>query len=288
MIPKQAIRNIAPNDYDQFRLYLESQSGIVLGDNKQYLVKSRLGGIFKQYDIANLKALTVELESNPRSGLKPAVIDAMTTHETSWFRDDYPYDILKRLVFSERAEKSRQLNIWCSACSTGQEPYSVSMAFDEWRNALRSQGGSKNSALADTAALSILATDLSAGTLSAAESGCFDEIAMKRGLSQERRRSFFEPIANDAWKVKNSVQNRVEFKLLNLLNSFDAHGPFDVVFCRNVLIYFSPDCKQDILRRIHQVLKPGGYLFLGGSESCTTNDLFDLTHCSPGIIYQAK
>lgn len=264
-------------DYDRFRHYLEAHSGILLGDNKQYLVKSRIGRILQTHNIGCLRSLVDELERNNRSPLKQLVIDAMTTNETSWFRDTLPYSILKDLVLPQRAKASSQLRIWSAACSSGQEPYSISMVFEEW---LKEQAGVKPS-------LHILATDLSLGIISAAQAGCYDELSLKRGLSTQRKHAFFKKIDDDCWQISRQIQQRVQFKPQNLLDSFQALGSYDAVFCRNVLIYFSPDVKRDILRRIHRVLKPGGYLFLGGSEAFTDSDLFTMVQCNSGIVYQA-
>lgn len=268
--------NIAHSEYNHFRAYLERHSGIVLDDNKQYLVQSRLGRILKSNSMANLGLLVDELERNPRSPLKQVVIDAMTTNETSWFRDSHPYDTLKRHILASKPSQSRW-RIWSAACSSGQEPYSISMVFDEW---LQQAPSPKPS-------LEVLATDLSLGIISAAQSGCYDDLSIKRGLSEARRSAFFTHKADNCWQVNSLIQQRVRFQAQNLLESFNSLGTFDVVFCRNVLIYFSPEAKQDILRRIHQVLKPGGYLFLGGSEAFASTDLYVMEHCHPGIVYRA-
>jgi chemotaxis protein methyltransferase CheR len=134
----------------------------------------------------------------------------------------------------------------------------------------------------------IVATDLSKSVLETAKHGRYDSLALGRGLSDERKRQFFNELSPKEWQVKADIRQRVRFQSLNLLDSYSLLGKFDVVFCRNVLIYFSPEVKADILKRIHGVLKPGGYLFLGGSEALSgASQLYKMIQCSPGIVYQA-
>jgi chemotaxis protein methyltransferase CheR len=269
-------------DFEQFRVFLEKTCGILLGSNKQYLVSSRLNKLMEQQSIRSLGELVQRIESQPRSGLREQVVDAMTTNETLWFRDAYPFEVLKNRILPEMLKNAggQRLRIWSAACSSGQEPYSLSMAIDEFE---RSHLGQLK------AGVQIVATDLSGTMLSACKSGEYDSLAMGRGLSQERLQRYFELKTPGRWAVKAPIRNRVEFRALNLLDSYSALGRFDIVFCRNVLIYFSAEVKKDILTRIHATLKPGGYLFLGASEALNgLPDLYQMVQCSPGIIYQAK
>ncbi|NLD15841.1 MAG: protein-glutamate O-methyltransferase CheR [Gammaproteobacteria bacterium] len=269
-------------DFELFRDYLEKQSGILLGDNKQYLVTSRLRKIMESERLQSLAELVRRMQSQPRGGLYQQVIDAMTTNETLWFRDTYPFEVMKNKVLPELAQKypNQRLRIWSAACSSGQEPYSLSMMLDEYERSNLGQlrGG-----------VQIVATDLSASMLEACKSGEYDALSMGRGLSIERQQRYFEKLDGGRWRIKLPVRQRIEFRQLNLLESYALLGKFDVVFCRNVLIYFSADVKKDILRRIHATLKPGGYLFLGASEALNgLPELYTMVQCSPGIIYQVK
>jgi len=269
-------------DFELFRDYLEKQSGILLGDNKQYLVTSRLRKIMEVEQLKSLSELVKRMQTQPRSGLYQRVIDAMTTNETLWFRDAYPFEVMKNRVLPELVQKypNQRLRIWSAACSSGQEPYSLSMMLDEYE---RSNLGQLR------AGVQIVATDLSVSMLEACKSGEYDALSMGRGLSMERQQRYFEALEGGRWRLKMPVRQRVEFRQLNLLESYALLGKFDVVFCRNVLIYFSADVKKDILRRIHATLKPGGYLFLGASEALNgLPELYTMVQCSPGIIYQAK
>ncbi len=266
--------------YEPFRRFLRSSCGIELGDNKQYLVASRLKRLMAENQIADLGALVARVEREPRSSLRQQVIDAMTTNETLWFRDTHPFNILRdRLLPELQKDRLGPLRIWSAACSSGQEPYSISMTVEEFR---------QKNALAMRNPVEIVATDLSKGMLDQCRAGCYDSLAINRGLSPERLRQFFDATAADTWTIKPMVRERVRFQQLNLLESFSLLGKFDIVFCRNVLIYFPAEVKADIIRRIHTVLKPGGYLMLGASEGMgEVGRLFEMVQCSPGIIYRA-
>lgn len=273
---------VADPDFDLFRGYLERACGIVLGDNKKYLVSSRLGRLLDEKGIKSLGELVRLMQQHPRSGLSETVVDAMTTNETLWFRDGYPFEVLKNRLIPEfvRNQPGQRLRIWSAACSSGQEPYSLSMAIDEFErtNLGQLRGGAQ-----------IIATEISSSMLNTARAARYDGLAMARGLSTERRDRYFDETARGEWTVKQALRSRVEFRQLNLLDSYSILGKFDIVFCRNVLIYFSADVKKDILRRIHATLKPGGYLMLGASEALNgLPELYRMVQCNPGIVYQAR
>nr|GFB48190.1 two-component response regulator ARR3 [Tanacetum cinerariifolium] len=244
-----------------FRVFLEKACGILLGENKQYLVSSRLNKLMEQQSIKSLGELIQRIQTQPRSGLREQVVDAMTTNETLWFRDTYPFEVLKNKVLPEaiKASPNQRLRIWSAACSSGQEPYSLSMSIDEFE---RSNPGQLKSGV------QIVATDLSGTMLNNCKTGEYDSLAIGRGLSPDRLQRFFDQKTPGRWTVKAPIKSRVEFRSFNLLDSYAALGKFDMVFCRNVLIYFSADVKKDILLRIHSTLKPGGYLFLGQMIGC--------------------
>ncbi|NLY14031.1 MAG: protein-glutamate O-methyltransferase CheR [Gammaproteobacteria bacterium] len=273
--------SFSQSEFNIFRQFLEDKSGIVLGDNKQYLVSSRLKKLQDEHGIKSLTELMARIQAQPRGALQEQVIDAMTTNETLWFRDTYPFEVMKNKVLPELLHKqlNPRLRIWSAACSSGQEPYSLAMTLDEYE---RANLGQKISA-------QIVATDLSPSMLQACKVAEYDSLAMARGLSSERLQRYFDKTPEGRWAVKPMIKNRVEFRALNLLDSYAGLGKFDVVFCRNVLIYFSAEAKKDILTRIHATLKPGGYLFLGASEALNgLPELYSMVQCSPGIIYQAK
>lgn len=269
-------------DFDQFRVFLEKTCGILLGNNKQYLVSSRLNKLMEQQGLKNLGDLVRKIQAQPRGGLREQVVDAMTTNETLWFRDTYPFEVLRTRVLPEmlKGVPGQRLRIWSAACSSGQEPYSLSMTIDEYE---------RNSPSQPKTAIQIVATELSGTMLAASKAAEYDSLAIARGLSSERLQRYFDVKTPGRWVVKPAVRSRVEFRVQNLLDSYAVLGKFDIVFCRNVLIYFSADVKKDILKRIHATLKPGGYLFLGASEALNgLPELYQMVQCSPGIIYKAK
>ncbi|ODC02459.1 chemotaxis protein [Terasakiispira papahanaumokuakeensis] len=275
-------KTISPQEFQVFRKFLQEACGILLGDNKQYLVTSRLGKIMAQNGLGTLTDLMREIQRNPRSPLKEAVVDAMTTNETLWFRDVHPFNILENQVLPEVAQKlgSQPLKIWSAAASTGQEPYSISMTIESFKQ--KKPGALKG-------AEKIVATDISPSVLATARKGEYEMLALGRGLSRDRLTKYFSQTGEGRWKINPVIQRRVEFRMMNLLHSYSLLGKFDVVFCRNVLIYFSADLKKDILKRIHATLKPGGYLFLGASEALSNMpDHYEMVQCRPGIIYRAK
>ncbi len=278
---KTGSASLSPEDFDQFRQFLQETCGIFLGENKQYLVTTRVRRILEAQGIASLGELMTLLRRGRQGKLRQEIIDAMTTNETFWFRDIYPFEYLRKNLLPEQMRQGRgTLRIWSAACSSGQEPYSISMAVEEYR---RSAAGIL------PRPVDIVATDLSSGILGQARRGEYDKMSVMRGLSPERLEAFFDKQADDYWRVKPAVRDRVDFRSLNLIDSYAGLGKFDMVFCRNVLIYFSADLKRDILRRIHAVLKPGGVLFLGSSEGLAgVSDLFQMVNCNPGIMYLSR
>lgn len=273
-------KQLQESEYRQFRDFLEQQCGIVLGENKQYLVKSRLGPLMQRFSIATLSELLTKTMNPFERQLRSAVIDAMTTNETLWFRDTYPYELLKSQIFPELEKSCRSVKIWSAASSSGQEPYSISMT------ALEYQQG-RPSAFAG--GVSILGTDISNTMLEHCQRAEYDGLALARGLSPERRSRFFEDSGKGMMRVKEQVRKNVSFRHLNLLDSYTLLGKFDIIFCRNVLIYFSPEVKTKIIRQFAQALNSRGYLILGASESLSSlNEDFEMLRCNPGIIYRKK
>ena len=273
-------KDVSPDVYRQFREFLEGQCGIVLGDSKQYLVRSRLGSLLHERELTNIDELLKQSISGRDRGLLQKVIDAMTTNETLWFRDSYPFELLIRQILPEIATRQRRLRIWSAACSSGQEPYSIAMSVLEYQ---RINPG------ASSLSVEILATDLSSNMLRKCETGAYDELSLARGLSAERRQRYFEHHAGGMLQVKPEVRRMVNFRSLNLLHSYSSLGKFDIVFCRNVLIYFSNELKQKILQQIAAQLNPGGILFLGASESVSAaTELYRMVKCNPGLYYAKK
>jgi chemotaxis protein methyltransferase CheR len=271
---------ISKEEYDSFRALLEEASGIVLGDGKQYLVSSRLNRLLEQHKLASFGELITAMQKGAINGLKDKVVDAMTTNETNWFRDTYPYEVLKSDILPQLSKnRERSARIWSSACSSGQEPYSLSIVIQEYLMANPGQFPH---------GIEIVATDISPTMLNFSKAGCYDDSAMARGVSEERKKRFFIK-AGDLWEVRPEIRNRIDFRLLNLKQSYTLLGKFDIIFCRNVLIYFSTDLKSDILNRMGASLYPNGYLMLGSSEAPNRyTDLFSMERVAQGVLYRVK
>ncbi len=270
-------------DFNEFRQFLEQACGISLGDNKQYLVTNRIRRILEEHKLNSFSDLVRALKQGLNRKLKEQVIDSMTTNETFWFRDNYPFEHLRSTLLPQLMGPANRaigpVRVWSAACSSGQEPYSISMMVEEYKR--QTMGNLARP-------VQIVATDLSPTVLDQARRGEYDKLSVIRGLNQERLERYFDKQSENAWLVKGLVKERVEFRPLNLMDSYAALGKFDIVFCRNVLIYFNGDLKRQILQKIHSALKPQGILFLGSSEGLAgAADLFEMVRCDPGILYKA-
>ncbi len=263
--------------YPYFCKYLEQKTGISLGDNKAYLVKSKLAAIMREYKMSSLAEMLALLTSAHNPQIEKQVIDVMTTNETFWFRDDYPFEYLKQHNFPNAISDKSPLRILSAACSYGHEPYSISIAAEEFL---------ENNPAGLSAEVEIVATDISTHALEKARKGLYDEYDIKRGLSNERCRKYFDEV-DDSVQIKNKIRRRVSFRKMNLVQDLLPTGRFDIIFCRNVLIYFSRKNKINILDNIADALVPRGYLFLGASEPLASySSKFSMCHSPRGVVYQ--
>ena len=246
------------NEYKIIQDFLSRSCGIVLGESKQYLVKNRLSGLLVKFDFASFSELAKAIQMNSPISLKlkAAVVDAMTTNETFWFRDDMQFLELKDKIFPDIFEKKAgTVKVWSAACSSGQEPYTISMCAEDVN---KKMGKSRN--------VQIIGTDISETILAEAKAAVYSELALSRGLNEQTKSRFFQKVHN-GYKLKPEVVRNVRFQPFNLLKPFSVLGRFDVIFCRNVLIYFSDEVKRDILSRMVDSLEPGGYVFLSSTEA---------------------
>jgi chemotaxis protein methyltransferase CheR len=266
--------------YQRFCTFLEAACGITLGTGKEYLVKSRLSRLLEEHALADLSALVSALEANRPTTLRLRVIDAMTTNETLWFRDAHPFEMFASTILKGfENERKSLVRVWSAACSSGQEAYSISMSVSEYL-ASGIHGSPPR--------VEILGTDISPSVLTQAQKAEYEDYEVSRGLSPERLARFFEPVGK-RYRVKADLRSRCSFREANLLGSFTLLGRFDVVFCRNVLIYFSQAVKEDILRRIAQQMNPGAYLLLGGSEPVNNyGEWFELQRYPRGVVYRRR
>jgi chemotaxis protein methyltransferase CheR len=252
-----------------------------LGSNKQYLVTSRLNRLTEEFAFSSLSDLLADLKKGINRKLQERVVDAMTTNETSWFRDSYPFEMLKNSIYPELAKTAPgPVRIWSAASSTGQESYSISMTIAEFQQ--------KNPGLAINN-VEIVGTDISPTVVNIAREAKYDELSLSRGLSAERRNKFFIDHHDGGWSVRSEIRGRTRFSEMNLMGNYSLLGKFDIIFCRNVLIYFSSEMKSDILNRMAQIMKPGGFLILGGSESPTGYcQAFEMVRYPEGVVYRLK
>lgn len=278
-----ANRVVTDMQYRRFAAYLEEQSGIVLGEGKQYLVNSRLSTLLTRFQITTVDELINKaFEPQKYKDIASAVIDAMTTNETLWFRDTYPYLALKNMMLPELAKKRKSpVRIWSAACSSGQEPYSIAMIVQEQASQMLH---------VDPATTQVVGTDISPEMLEKCRKGLYDAHALARGLSPERKQKFFKHTKEPGvMAIDDRIKAMCQFRHMNLLSSYALLGKFDIIFCRNVLIYFNNEVKSSILNKFALSLNPGGYLVLGSSESMSgLTEKYDMVRCNPGLAYRLK
>jgi chemotaxis protein methyltransferase CheR len=247
---------VTPLDYEYLRKLLKERSGLDLSADKQYLVESRLVPLARRSGLQGIPEL-VSIMKGGAEALIAEVVEAMTTNETFFFRDKVPFDHLKETVLpalvQARAAR-RALRIWCAAASTGQEPYSIAMCLKEagamlsgWRT-------------------EIVATDLSLGVLEKAKAGVFSQFEVQRGLPIQMLVKYFTQ-SGELWQLNADIRSMVQYRQLNLLQDFSHLGTFDIIFCRNVLIYFDQATKVTIFDRMSRMIEPDGVLALGAAES---------------------
>jgi chemotaxis protein methyltransferase CheR len=255
-------------NFDYIDGLVRQQSAIVLGREKCYLAESRLVSLARAQGHESVNDLVDRMRTVPDVALRMKVVEAMTTNETSFFRDSHPFEGLRKVVIPELIERrsgQRSLCIWSAACSTGQEPYSIAMLLHEYFPVLRGW---------DTR---IIASDLCTGILERARAGRFGQLEVNRGLPATLLVKYFQREGID-WRINDSVRGLTQFRQLNLAANFWPLLPsLDVIFLRNVLIYFDATTKKQILRQIRRLLRPDGYLFLGGAE--TTLNVDDAFEC---------
>lgn len=254
--------DLAVADFDYLRNLVRERSAIVLEPGKEYLVESRLTSVARGEGFGTLGQFVAELRSRPHNGLHTKVVEAMTTNETSFFRDVHPFEglrqkLLPELVKARAAERS--INIWCAACSSGQEPYTIAMVLrdvipliDQWR-------------------IQIVATDLSGEMLERAKAGRYSQLEVNRGLPAPSLVKYFMKHGTE-WHVSDVLKKMVDVRPLNLIEPWPSMPTADIVFLRNVLIYFDVPTKRTILQKVRKQMRPDGALFLGGAETTINID----------------
>jgi chemotaxis protein methyltransferase CheR len=255
--------SISQVDFDFIRTMVCKASGIVLEDGKEYLVEARLGPLARRMELAGVGALVDKLRaSRPGEEIRTKVVEAMTTNETTFFRDAAPFDVLKQHIIPALAESrkaTRKLTIWSAASSTGQEPYSLAILFAEHFPQLEGWD------------VRIIASDLSLEVIEKAQRARYSQLEVNRGLPLSYLMKYFEKQGLE-WQLKEAVRRRVSFQQINLVTDWPVMPPLDVVMLRNVMIYFDVETKKTILRKVRQLLRRDGYLFLGAAETTMSLD----------------
>jgi chemotaxis protein methyltransferase CheR len=253
------------HEFDVLRVFLKTRSGLALSQDKRYLVESRLKAVYEHAGLESLSKLCGELKSGKHKALEKAVVDAMTTNETFFFRDKSPFDIFENTLlprFLKERASTRRLRIWCAAASTGQEPYSIAMILKEAATRL---AGWK---------IDLVASDISLEVLEKAKAGVYNQFEVQRGLPPRLLAKYFLQ-SGDQWRISPEIRAMVDFRYVNLIEDFSFFGIFDIIYCRNVLIYFDLNTKRDVLARLSEAMEADAVLLMGASETVLgVSDLF--------------
>lgn len=272
-----ADREIFPENYRFLQEHVRAQVGIVLEDNKHYLFESRLAPIIKQHGLGSINDLCTLLRGKHDVQLAHQVVEAMTTNETYFFRDPAQYEAIRTVLLPKLKEErryTRSLRFWSAASSTGQEAYTLAMVLLE--SGLQHWN------------LQILGTDFSAKVVERARTGIYQQIEVNRGLPSTLLVKYFRRAGLD-WQLSDTVRRMVRFETIDLRKSMHSLGPFDLVFCRNVMIYFDHETKRKIMKEIHSTLSRGGWLLLGGAETAVNLDeRFDRRPVGNVSVYVAR
>jgi chemotaxis protein methyltransferase CheR len=251
--------DLPPATFDELRRVIRRLCGIMLSEEKAYLIRHRLEPVVRDNGLAGFEDLARRLRGHGGAALHDAVVEAITTGETAFFRDGHPFEAFRRHVLPDLAARGRRMRLWCAAAATGQEPYSVAMIVYDFIEANRARGVSEGS-------FSILATDVSPRALAAARAAEYTPQEAARGLTAALLARHFEQ-RGERWVVREPVRGLVDFRRANLVEPFAALGTFDAIFCRNVLIYFDDDTRRRVCAQLHAALADGGWLLLGSAEN---------------------
>jgi chemotaxis protein methyltransferase CheR len=282
---KRDMIKITPEEVNLLSKYVYDVSGILLDVHKAYLIESRLGGIAEQCGCSSYQELHKKALLDPNNTIKGKIIDAISTNETFFFRDTGPFELLKHKILPELIDlRSSQgsgllpvpIRIWSAACSTGQEVYSIAIVLKELLPDLGKYQ------------IKLLGTDISDNAVKQASYGSYNKFEIERGLPRDRLMKYFTPHGTD-WKIKDEIRAMALFKKLNLMLPFSALGKFDVIFCRNVAIYFSLADRKKLFDRLADMLNTGGALIIGATESLTgVSDRFEPLRHLRSIFYRVK
>jgi len=284
---------LTDQDFTNLKNYIQNIIGLSIQQDKKYLISQRLEPIVKSNGFKSFTQFYLKLQQTKDRGLNDQIIAAITTNETSFFRDSHPFDtfrdkIIPQMCYWIKERKSRlymrrgpKANIWCAASSTGQEPYTLAMLLMDAVRDTKVPGVLPEDFV-------IIASDVSNEVLAKAMSGIYEPLEISRGLPDYYKTQYFTQ-KDDKWMVKENIQKLVEFRRVNLVEPFRYLGGFDIIFCRNVLIYFDVKTRLAILEQFYHMLNPEGFLFLGASENIFgVTDKFESQHLGRTIIYKRK
>lgn len=265
---------MTPLDYDFLRQALKQHSGLALGADKHYFLESRLLPLARQAGLGGVGDLVLALKTGRGAALMTAVVEAMTTNESFFFRDKTPFEHFRRVIMPAllaARRQSRAIRIWCAAAANGQEPYSIAICLREMARAIAGWH------------IEVVATDLSGAVLDRAKQGLYSQFEVQRGLPIRLLLKYFTQVG-ELWQIAPEVRAMVNYRRFNLLTNFASLGSFDVILCRNVLIYFDQDTKSDVLRRLAGTISSDGYLVLGAAETAIgLSDRFKMVSDKPGL-----
>ncbi|MDE5068829.1 MAG: protein-glutamate O-methyltransferase CheR [Trichodesmium sp. St16_bin4-tuft] len=266
-------------DFKYIRQLLNQKTSVILPYDKVYFVESRLAPIASSENLNSVSQLITKLRNNPLNDLHKRVIEALMTTETSFFRDNYPFEALQKFILPELISKQKMkssLSIWSSACSSGQEPYSIAILLQEYFPVINNWN------------VSIIASDISEQMLELARIGRYNQHQVERGLSVYFQNKYFQRQGKE-WQIIPEICRKVVFRQLNLCKKWNNLPKMDLIFLRNVLIYFNIETKRNILFKVRQLLKRDGYLFLGGGETTINiDDNFELVRFNRAICYRLR
>ncbi len=279
------MQKISPEEYRLFTRYILDISGIALGAGKEYLIETRLNNLLLESDCGSFAELHNKARSDKSQAIERRIVDSISTNETYFFRDGAPFELLQHKIIPDLIDKRTSrlrkadpvpIRVWSAASSTGQEIYSVAIVLRElYLDSKKYQ-------------IKLLGTDISGAAIAQASYGRYNKFEISRGLTPPKIKKYFNP-DGECWRIKDELRAMAVFKKLNLTEPFFGLGKFDIILCRNVAIYFSPEERKRLYEKIAGVLEPDGYLMIGSTESLTNDTpLFEPQKYLRAIFYQLK
>ncbi len=279
------MKKIVPEEVKSVSEYIYQVSGISLNQTKAYLMETRLGVLLEQFKCSSFRQLCLMAKGDKTKVIETKIISAISTNETLFFRDNSPFEMLKNKIIPDLIDNRTskisnslpaRINIWSAACSTGQEIYSIAITLKELLHDIKKIN------------IKLLGTDISSDVIKQASYGKYNKFEIERGLSSGILNKYFSSDGN-SWKISDEIRSLASFRKINLMQSFSSLGKFDIIFCRNVAIYFTIEDRKKLFDRIADALAPGGYLLIGSTESLTgINARFEPKRHMRSVFYQLK